>query len=119
MRENQTCKVVAFPTPCTAERSEVYTVSAGGKEAFVERFYDVDYAHFAFSGECEVTVCIPPSIGHRNLHFIHDYSIRPARAAVHVRSEVNALTFRISEPKKLVIRINENRRLFVFADPIY
>jgi len=108
--------VTVFEQSAAARPSDVYSVAAGGKPVFVERWEDIHYAHFAFSGECEVTVSVKPSIGHRNLKYIHAYSISPRRAGVCAESELNTLTFTLAEPRKLVIQVNEYQRLFLFAD---
>lgn len=109
---------MTFPTPSTATRSGVYSVTAGAVPVFVETFEDVHYAHFAFRGKCEVTVSVKPSIGHANLKFVHRYSISPKRYGVMPSVELNRLTFTLAEPRKLVIQVNEYERLFIFADPI-
>jgi hypothetical protein len=115
MSENE---VITFPTPCTAEKSEIYTVTAGGEDVFVERFEDVHYAQFAFSRRCEVTVSVKPTVGHANLKFIHSYSISPKRYGVAAKVELNHVTFTLKEPRKLVIQINEYQRLVIFAEEI-
>lgn len=109
---------MVFPTVPTAVKSHVYSVTAGEKQVFVEEFEDVHYAHFAFSGRCEVTVSVTPSIGHRNLKYIHKHSISPKRYGVRAKVELNTLTFTLSRPTKLVIQVNEYERLLIFADPI-
>lgn len=108
--------VSVFEAPATARSSEIYSVTAGGAAVFVEKWEDVHYAHFAFTGECEVTVGVKPSIGHRNLKFINTWSISPKRAGVRAASELNTLTFTLTQPRKLVIQVNEYERLFLFAD---
>ena len=111
-------KVETFPMPASAKASDVYTVTAGGAAVPVERFEDIHFAHFAFDGEAEVAVSIPPSIGHRNLHFVSTYEIAPRRYGIKATASVNTLTFRLDRPRKLVIEINKHERLFLFADSI-
>lgn len=111
-------RVLTFPAVPTTARSGIYSVSAGGNPVFVEHFEDVHYAHFAFSGRCEVTVSVKPTIGHRNLKYIHRYSISPKRCGIKPKVELNTLTFTLGRPTKLVIQVNEYERLFIFADPI-
>lgn len=108
--------VTVFEGPATAHASEIYSVTAGGTAVFVEKWEDIHYTHFAFTGECEVTVSVKPSIGHRNLKYIHSYSISPRRAGVRAASELNTLTFILGQARKLVIQVNEYERLFLFAD---
>jgi hypothetical protein len=110
--------VVTFPDVSTAVKSGVYSVTAGTAQVFVERFEDIHYARFAFSGRCGVTVSVQPSIGHRNLKFIHRYSIRPRSAGICARQELNCLTFTLDRPAKLVIQVNEYQRLLLFAEPL-
>lgn len=111
-------KVVTFPVVHTAVRSNVYSVVAGATPVFVEQFEDVHYAHFAFSGRCEVTVSVKPSIGHANLKYVHCFSISPKRYEVRPSVELNRLTFTLTRPRKLVIRVNEYQRLFLFAERV-
>ena len=111
-------RVDAFPVVPTAIRSGVYFVTAGSTPVFVEKFEDVHYAHFAFSGRCEITVSVKPSIGHANLKYINRYSISPRRYGVTPSVELNRLTFTLSQPRKLVIQVNEYERLFIFAETI-
>jgi len=108
--------VTLFEAPATAHASEIYSVTAGGTAVFVEKWQDIHYAHFAFTGECEVAVSVKPTIGHRNLKYIHSYSISPRRAGVRAAGELNTLTFTLREPRKLVVQVNEYERLFLFAD---
>jgi len=111
-------RIMAFGAPMHAAKSSVYSVAAGGVPVPVQVFEDIHYAHFAFVGKCEVTVAVKPSIGHRNLKFIHRYSVRPMRACVCARQELNTLAFTLDQPAKLVIQVNEYQRLFLFADAL-
>ena len=103
-KKSSTSGVTTFPTPATAEKSKVYSVTANGTTVFVEHWKDLHYAHFTFKGKCEVVVSIEPSIGHRNLKFVHKYSISPRRYGVKAAVELNTLTFTIAEPRKLIIQ---------------
>lgn len=111
--------VNTYPAPAGATKSPVYTVTAGGKAVPVEHFCDVHHTHFAFAGECEVVVSVKPTIGHhRNLKYVHHYTIQPARREVQSSSEMSEIRFTLTEPAKLVIQVNEYERLFLFADLI-
>ena len=109
-------KVVSYPAAPGSTSSDVYTLTVNGTPVHVEAFTDVHYAQFAFDGECEVVVSIPPSIGHRNLNYINAYDIRPKRREPAAWCDLNTLHFKLQQPAKLVITINEHQRLFLFAD---
>ncbi len=109
-------KVISYPVAPGAAVSQSYTVSVNGVPVHVESMADIHYARFEFEGECEVVVSIPPSIGHRNLRYIHEYDIRPKRREPVAWADVNTLHFKLQQPTKLVITINEFQRLFLFAD---
>ena len=111
-------KVVSYPAAPGSNVSKTYTLAAGDVPVHVEEFADIHYAHFSFEGECEVVVSIPPSIGHRNLKYIHAYDIRPKRREPAAWADVNTLHFKLDKPTKLVITINEHQRLFIFADAL-
>ncbi|MCE9616073.1 MAG: hypothetical protein K8T26_17515 [Lentisphaerae bacterium] len=107
---------VSFPVPPGVPLSPVYTLTVNGQPVDVVTVADVHFAQVAFTGKCEVALSIPPSIGHRNLRYIHAYDMRPKRREVPARAEVNTLHFTLEQPTKLVIRINEFERFFLFAD---
>lgn len=111
-----TGKVTTFPPAPGAVKSSDYMVTVNGKAVSVETFADIHYAQFLFSGECEVTIAIRPSIGHRNLRYIHRYEIRPLSCEIAAASELNTLRFTLDRPRKLAIRIDKFNWLFLFAD---
>lgn len=106
------------PGPTTDTPSTVYSVTVNGQPVPVDHFEDVHTAHFGFTGTCDVIVSVKPSIGHRNLKYVSRYSIRPLRAGIHARSELNTLHFTLNRPRQLVIQVNDYERLFLFADPL-
>ena len=111
-------KVVSYPESPGSTASKTYTLAVNDTPVHVEAFEDIHYAQFAFEGECEVAVSIPPSIGQRNLKYIHAYDIRPKRREPVAWCDLNTLHFKLRQPSKLVITINEYQRLFLFADAI-
>jgi len=111
-------RIISYPAAPGATASKIYTLMVNDKPVHVESFEDIHYAHFAFEGECEVAVSIPPSIGHRNLKYIHEYDIRPKRREPVAWADVSTLRFKLQKPTKLVITINEHERLFLFAEAI-
>jgi hypothetical protein len=111
-------KVISYPVPPGSAASKTYTLAVNDIPVHVESFADIHYAQFAFEGECEVAVGIPPSIGHRNLKYIHEYDIRPKRREPAAWADVNTLRFKLDKPTKLVITINEHQRLFLFANAV-
>jgi hypothetical protein len=110
--------VVTYPVPAAATLSGIYTVTVGGTSVPVEQFCEFHHAHFAFTGECEVVIAVKPSIGERNLKYIHRYSVLPRRREPCSSSELNTIKLKLTQPTKLIIQVNEYERLILFADLI-
>jgi polygalacturonase len=107
-----------FPSPSSPTTSAIYSVTANGEPVPVSQSFEYHHAQFAFSGECEVAVSVKPTIGHRNLKYIHRYTLQPARREVPSSSALNTLRFKLTQPTHLIIQINEYERLFLFADAV-
>jgi len=109
--------VKIYPAPADAVLSPVYSVTVNGEPVSVQHFCEWHHTHFAFAGECEVVVSVKPTIGHqRNLKYIHRYTVQPARREIPTATVMNEVRFRLTEPAKLVIQVNEYEKLFFFAD---
>jgi len=69
---------------------------------------NVGYAHFAFSGTVTVEVTTRETI--------ETFDLSPHRYGIQVTVQGNVLSFRLSQPRKLHLKINGLRRFFIFAD---
>ncbi len=90
--------------------SRNYTVSVNGAPIFVEKFKDVSYARFAFSGTAKITVTASEPI--------HFSQISPLSYGTQETSSGRELSFSISRPRKLIVFVNRLEKLFIFADPL-
>ncbi|MHC4501884.1 MAG: glycoside hydrolase family 28 protein, partial [Planctomycetota bacterium] len=103
-------RVEPYPAPPGAHRSEVYSVSVGGRDVFVVKYKDVSYAHFGLDGSADVTVAAAEEI--------ESHSISPKSYRIAAKSAGRRLSFRLTRPRKLIVTVNDLGRLFVFADPL-
>ncbi len=102
--------VQTYPIPDAAVRSKIYSLSVNGKPVFVQKFKDVNYAHFSFTGNAAISVQIGEPVG--------NYNISPHHYSIKGKPDGAKLNFSLDRPGKLVVRINDNERLFIFADSI-
>ena len=70
---------------------------------------NVGYAHFAFSGTAAVEVTVKEAI--------ETFDLSPHRYGIQAAAKGNVLSFRLSEPRKLHLKVNGLPRFFIFADP--
>ncbi|MHC4437704.1 MAG: hypothetical protein ACYS3S_10120 [Planctomycetota bacterium] len=69
---------------------------------------NVGYAHFAFSGEVAVEVIVK--------EVIKTFNLSPHRYGIQAAAKGNVLSFRLSQPRKLHLKVNGLPRFFIFAD---
>ena len=70
---------------------------------------NVGYAHFAFSGTVTVEVVTRHPIG--------AFDLSPHRYGIDATADGAVLTFHLSQPRKLHLRVDDLPRFFIFADP--
>jgi len=102
--------IIVYPTAATAVKSQSYSIEVNQNRVFTEKYKDVSYAHFAFSGKADITITADEDI--------KSYSLSPESYSIPVTVQADKLTFSIDRPRKLVVRINDSERLFFFADPV-
>lgn len=90
--------------------SEIYSVTVNGQPVFVEKFKDVSYARFSFSGVANVRVTASEPI--------QTSQISPLSYQIQSTNNGRDLSFSISQPRKLIVFINQLEKLFIFADPL-
>lgn len=102
-------KVIEYITIPGAEQSKAYTLTVNGRNIFVEKFKDVSYARFAFSGEAKLTVSVAQSFS--------KFMISPLSYNINSQKNGNSFAFILSKPRKLIIQIEGiEEKLFIFAD---
>ena len=69
---------------------------------------NVGYAHFAFSGTVAVEVIARETI--------NTFDLSPHRYGIHATANGNVLSFHLSQPRKMHLKINGLPRFFIFAD---
>ncbi|MGE5550608.1 MAG: glycoside hydrolase family 28 protein [Bacteroidota bacterium] len=69
---------------------------------------NVGYAHFAFSGTATVEITAREAVG--------AFDLSPHRYGIKADKSGNKLTFTLSEPRKLHLKVNNLTRFFIFAD---
>ena len=69
---------------------------------------NVGYAHFAFSGTVAVEVIARETI--------NTFDLSPHRYGIHATANDNVLSFHLSQPRKMHLKINDLPRFFIFAD---
>lgn len=102
--------VVGYRLAPTATVSGVYSLQAGITSIAVQRFKDIHYAHFSFVGRTELRISVSEAIS--------KWSLSPRHLEIPAKTEGRDLLLAISEPSKLVVRINDRERLFIFADSL-
>jgi len=69
---------------------------------------NVGYAHFAFLGMVTVEVIARETI--------NTFDLSPHRYGIYATANGNALSFQLSQPRKMHLKINDLPRFFIFAD---
>lgn len=92
-----------------AEKSRLFSVSVDGKEIFVEKFKDISYARFAFSGKANLKITARDNFG--------KYSISPLSYNIASQKTGNTISFSLDNPMKLILQFKGiEEKLFIFAD---
>ncbi len=105
----QETSLVEYVTIPGAEKSKTYTMTVNGKDIFVEKFKDVSYARFAFSGKTDVNIKATQGFG--------KCTISPVSYAIDSKKIGNAVLLSLNKPMKLILQFGGiNEKLFIFAD---
>jgi hypothetical protein len=101
--------VIEYATTPGAVASKIFTLSVNGKEIFVEKFKDVSYARFAFSGTIRLEVKVAKDFD--------GYVLSPVSYSIASQKKGNAIAFELKQSRKLILQIKGiDEKLFVFAD---
>ncbi len=104
-------QLIPYTTAPGAVASSSYTLTVNGQPVVVEKNGDVSYARFSFIGTADIQVSlISGTIG--------TSTISPNSYGYNATKTVSGanLSFMVSEPRKLIVRINSLESLFIFAD---
>lgn len=106
---SQDTGLIEYATIPDAEKSKTYAVRVDGKEVFVEKFKDISYARFAFSGTVKLQVNV--------LHSFEKYTLSPLSYQIPSKKQGNSVSFILNKPRKLVFKLDGvDEMLFIFAD---
>ncbi|WP_240415441.1 FG-GAP-like repeat-containing protein [Paenibacillus periandrae] len=97
-----------YPVRSGAVPSSSYTLSVNGENIFVEKFGDVSFARFSFSGTANFTVTANETVS--------SFGISPQSYQIQGSSSGNHLFFSIDQPRTLIVSVNNLEKLFLFAD---
>ena len=103
-------EVAAYPrAACDLANSDFPSVKVDGTAVeTVSTDMNVGYTHFAFSGEVAVEVTVKEAI--------ETFDLSPHRYGIQAVAKGNVLSFRLSQPRKLHLKVNGLTRFFIFAD---
>ena len=97
-----------YPVRPGAVPSSSYTLSVNGQSVFVEKFGDISFARFSFSGTADVQV--------KASEAITSFVISPQSDQINGISNGDSISFSIDQPKSLIVSVNNIEKLFLFAD---
>lgn len=100
--------LLPYATMPGAVTSNTYTLHVNGEPVFVEKFGDVSYARFAFVGRADLKVTASAAITAVTISPL-SYGIAPVLAD-------GDLSFSLTQPRKLILRINALEKLLIFAE---
>lgn len=112
--DSQPVKVNPVALPPNISKSEIYSLIANGVSIPVGHEISNDSifetAAFTMSGEVTIEVSVNDSI--------NQFSIHPLSKCITASKNDNTLTFTIKEPSNLMVKINGQRPLLIFATPL-
>ncbi len=105
----QESRLIHYATTPGAEISRNFTLTVNGQDVLVEKFKDVSYARFAFSGSVQIEAKASSSFGY--------VTISPLNYGVNSAKIGNGVRFELDRPRKLILRFEGlDEKLFIFAD---
>jgi hypothetical protein len=97
-----------YPVRSGSVPSSSYTLSVNGENLFVEKFGDISFARFIFTGTANITVTANETVS--------SFGISPQSYQIQGSSSGNDISFSIDQPRTLIVNINNLEKLFIFAD---
>jgi hypothetical protein len=102
--------LVPYASTPGAKTSENFRLTVDGQPVLVERFGDVSYARFSFSGTVDLVV--------ETGRPVTTHSISPKADKITGRVEGTRLAFSLSKPRGLVVKVDQAEKLLILADPV-
>lgn len=106
--------VVSYPLPSSYTTTSQYTVTADSTNIPVidtsEVFVNYNYCNFSFSGTTTITITASEPI--------NTYNISPKALGITATKSGNTLTFTLSSPRYLIVKINNLKDLVIAADAL-
>jgi hypothetical protein len=102
--------VDAYRYPRQCPQATSFTVRADGQEVFAYRTSAGVFAAFACSGPVEVEIEAPAPVG--------SVRVAPSRHGIAATAAGNRVRFVLPRPLKLLVEIEGQEQLFLYADPI-
>lgn len=104
-------KVIPYPrVPSDQADTDYISVKVNGVPVdTVATDVGVGYTHFAFAGPVKVEITAKEPI--------REFDLSPHRLGIKAEKNGSVLSFELTEPRKLHLRINNLPRFFIFADP--
>jgi hypothetical protein len=107
-------EVIPYPPYPGAPKSTLCSLSVDGASVFVHQYNEKSYAHFAFTGEVTVRIS--------SMSTLSSFLIQPRPYGIVATKDGNSITFKLNQPRKLVINFNASvythtsPALFLFAE---
>jgi hypothetical protein len=103
---------ITYPQPPGTQESAVFSVTVNDQPVFVEKYNDINYAHFSLVGKVDIKVTVKENI--------QKYTLSPKSYNIASTSSGKEISFSLNRPRKLILhKVNSlNEKLFIFADPL-
>ena len=101
-------KLVEYDNTPKAVESSFYSVKIGEEEIFTEDYKDISYARFSLGAAADIEISCAEEI--------ESFDISPHSLGIEAQAAGNRLNFRVESGQKLIVTVNDGRKLFIFAD---
>ncbi|MCK4853706.1 MAG: sulfatase-like hydrolase/transferase, partial [Bacteroidales bacterium] len=106
--------IKTYPLPSVYPPSSIYSMEVNGinvpvTEFVVKNKIQYHYAHFSFTGIANVRINLKD--------VVRSYLIRPLPFEISAKAIGSYLNFTLTQPRYLIVDINEHEKLIVLADP--
>ena len=106
--------VVNYDMSHAYNRSSTYSLHVNGKEVFVTNYHGYDYAHFSLGDGLSSYIITTLS----SITSIKSYRISPLKYEIKGNIYGNSLTFSVTDPKYLIVKIDDLHELMIVPDPL-
>ena len=106
--------VVNYDMSHAYERSATYSLSVNAHEVFVTNYHGYDYAHFSLGNGSSLFMITKLF----QTAAVQSYRISPIKHNIHGNIYGNMLIFWVTDPKYLIVKIDDLHELIIVADPL-